>query len=685
MTLMKKLIALALLLPLQMGAQKFEKACDVFSRINTVLQTRHIMPKPIDDSLSVYVFNTVTEALDENHILFLQEDYNRLAVHRNHIDDYLKKGDCSFFDDYIEIYRSALERNKSIIEALIAEGVPYNTQDTIFYSLTAFPYNTDSNKTQKFIRKKMAYDILEDVAKQGTNKDSLPAKLPPLAEAARARVKESYLCRIDALLNPPGGFEENMYNRFYSAFCAYFDPHSTYFNYNEKASFVSAIASENYSLGLYVSQNDKEEIIVEEVVPGGPAYKTSKIDKGDQLLKLAANDMEYSVSCASMDAINDIVFSDNYRSVELTLRKKDGTVYSVALEKKVMKSESHSVYSYMLGGGRNPVGYIKIPSFYSAFDETGMKGCAEDVAKEVLKLKENNISGLIIDLQFNGGGSMDEVIAIAGMFINTGAVAVINDRDGYINTIKDYNRGMLYSGPMVVLVNGLSASSSEFFAGVMQDYGRAVIAGSSTLGKASMQTILPLYDTPDNQDFIKVTINKFYRVTGKSAQYDGVKPDVEIPALFDGLMPRESTLDTALKNDSLEVNTKFRKINSPAMQHAISLANERTANNKDFAMITDINAKVDAMYNAERPPLAVTFDSVYDDVHKTDMLWGEITLINEGEHDLRVSSPQSTINEIGDIDFYKSLDEHKIKSIKTDPLIPEAVNIIRDLNGSKLR
>ncbi len=584
---MKKLFVFALLLPFVMGAQNHDKACEVFSKVNTVLQTRHYKPKPIDDSLSVYVFEKVMEQLDDNRVVFLKDEYDLLARHKYEIDDYIKNKDCAFFSDFIAIYKKALERNRGFVEEIGSEPLPFNTKDTIYYSRNTFPYHIKADRIKNFLRKKITYDILEDIAGQSKNKDSLKIHVDALGKISRTKVLESYLCKVNLLLNPSEGFDNSIYNKFYSVFCSYFDPHSTYFNYSEKASFVSSISTENYSLGLYVSQNDKEQIIVEEIVPGGPAYKADKIDKGDQIVKLAANDTEYTVSCASMEKINDIVNSDTYRTVVLTLRKKDGTVYAVSLEKTVMKADDHSVYSFVLGD-KNPVGYIRVPSFYTAFDSDKNQGCADDVAREVVKLKKENIKGLIIDLQYNGGGSMDEVIRMAGMFINFGPVAVVTDKDMEYNVIKDFNRGMVFNGPMVVLVNGFSASASEFFAGVMQDYNRAIIVGNTTVGKATMQTILPL-EQEEPKDFVKVTIDKFYRITGKSSQYTGIIPDVELPTFFDKLLPRERTMPTAIRNDSIAgLHLRYSKMPEEPITKAAELSKIRVAADAGFLMVSSV-------------------------------------------------------------------------------------------------
>lgn len=679
---MKKILVLALLATCTLQAQKHDKACTIFSKINDVLQARHYKPKPVDDSLSVYVFNTVMDQLDESKTLFLQQEYDKLTAHKLRIDDYVLNKDCAFFSDFISAYKTALKRNRDYVEQIRKEPLPYTTKDTIFYSKKTFPYHSDPEKIKKFLRKKITYDILEDVAKLSKNKDSLKLNLDKLGKTAKDKVFESYLCRLDNQLSPADGFEHSMYNRFYTAFCGYFDPHSTYFNYSEKASFVSSISSQNYSLGLYVSQNDDEEIIVEELVPGGPAYKTQKIDKGDQLVKLAANNSEYTVSCTSLETITDIVYSDSFKKVQLTFRKKDGTVYSVNLEKAVMKADDHSVYSFVLGD-KEPVGYIKVPSFYSAFDGESDQGCADDVAKEIMKLKKDNIQGLILDLQYNGGGSMDEVIRMAGMFINFGPIAVVTDKNRAYNVVKDYNRGMLYNGPMVVLVNGFSASASEFFAGVMQDYNRAYIVGSTTLGKATMQTILPLENNDKPEDFVKVTLDKFYRVTGKSSQYIGIVPDIELPTFFDNLLPRESSMPTAIKNDSIDLNITFARLPEKNRNEVLAQSKARTEKNIDFKLINAVNTRINWLYEGNKAPLPVTFDNVFTDVHSMDDIWKDIKDASEKEQDFKITTTSYATDVMVYDEYMKSASDFKIKMAKSDVYINEAINILTDINHFK--
>lgn len=676
---MKKYFLIILLFAVGTYAQDQKDACSKFARINAILQAKHYKPKPLNDSLSAYIFNTVIDQLDENHILFTDSEYKALIVHKHKIDDYITTQSCGFLTDFTTTYKKALERKKKMIEEISSESITYFTKDTMYYSKKAFAFVNDTERLKRYNRKKITYDILENIAEQSSNKDSLLKVLPKLFAETKVKIIDTYLCKINNLLNPSEGFETALYDRFFSVFCSYFDPHSTYFNYNERASFVSSISTQSYSLGIYVGTQDGDDIIVDDVIPGGPAFKTNKIEKGDKLIKLASNGKEYTVSCASMEAINNMVVSDTYKDVELTLRKKDGTVYAVNVTKEIMKDDQNLVYHYILGSGDSKTGYLKIPSFYTNYDNPDGKGVAADVATAVSKMAEQGIKGLIIDLQFNGGGSMDEVIQLCGMFINYGPVTILTDRQLKYNTIRDYNRGMLYSGPMVVLVNGYSASASEFFAGVMQDYNRAVVVGTTTHGKASMQSILPLEEN-DQNNFVKVTVDRFYRVSGKSSQYSGIKPDITLPTLFDILVQRESGVPNALPNDTIDVKLRYNKLPEAPVKQAVAASLERVKNDASYSNLQKLNDRINVFYNEDRKKLPVTFTAVFNMVHSTDGLYKEIKYAAEAERNIVVTG---SYEPEGSPDYIKTVNDYKIKSIKTDPYIYESLNILRDLNSFK--
>jgi carboxyl-terminal processing protease len=425
---------------------------------------------------------------------------------------------------------------------------------------------------------------------------------------------------------------------------------------------------------------EKDEMTVDEVMPGSSAYFTEKIDKGDQLLKVKHKNDEYEIACSSLKKIDEIITSNEYKTADFTFRKKSGEIYNVRLNKKVMKDYQNNVFSFKVKTENATIGYIRIPSFYSTF-ENGKSSVSNDVAKEVYKLQEDNIDGIIIDVENNGGGSMEEAIKLSGLFIDVGPLAVMNNNKNKKEILRDLYRGTIYNGPIVVMVNGFSASASEFFANAMQDYNRAILVGNRTLGKASMQRIFPL--NKENDEFLKLTLEKFYRITGKSNQYTGITPDVEIPLLFDKQMPREDSYETALTNDEISVIIKYNRLNDSIKEKVIALSKNRIVLSKNAIEINALNAKINPLYDNDLPPILLRFDMVFEDVTKINKLWKDIKTTNEKELPITVEQNSIDLENQKFDDYLKSFNTERIKEIKQNYHILEAANIINDIKNTK--
>lgn len=664
-------------------SQDSGKSCDVLIKINALIQREHFNPKPVDDSLSVYVFETLMGELDTDKNIFLKSEYDYLSKHKFKFDDYLANNDCSFFEDFAKTYKTALERTKSAIEKIQKQKLNYTTNDTVRFTKKDFPFYVKAEDVDKVFTKRLKFDILEDIAKTSLNLDSLKQNFESLEKVSKQKIFETALCKINSRLDSKDGIEKNIRNSFYNIFCMYFDPHTSYFSYDTKSSFLSGLSTDNLSLGMYVTLNENEELVVQEIVPGGPAARSEIIEKGDQVIKVSPKKGEdFLVSCSSLETIGELIFSDTHKEITLSLRKKNGNQYDVTLLKKVMKAEDHAVYSYITSKNNTRIGYINIPSFYTDFEQNTVQGIADDVVKEIIKLKKDNIEGLILDLQNNGGGSMEEAIKLSGMFIDAGPISVLVNNKKEQKVIKDFNRGSVYNGPVVILVNGNSASASEFFASVMQDYNRAMIIGSTTLGKASMQQILPI-DDENEQDFVKLTVEKFYRITGKSHQQTGVVPDVAIPALYNSVLSREKSYKTALKNDAISVKAKFNDYPRVAFQNLIPISESRVNSNSYFNKIKEINIKIDSIYNTQKASIPLNFESVFKDVHSIDSLFDEVKALTETPIDFEISNTSYETEILKFDEFQKNINDFRIKELKTNASVLEGINIIADYYASK--
>jgi len=676
---MRKFWPLFLLFTSFLFSQNSAETCEIVNKINALIQAEHLRPKPVDDSLSVFVFDNLMNELDPSRNLFFKTEYDEMAEkYRLNLDDLILENDCSFLTDITAKYVNALIRTKAVLEKIQATAFDYTKKDTIRFYKKSFPFYLKKEDLEKVWRKKLRYQILDDIAEVSNNLDSIKSNYNSIEAKSKKLILSNEICRISTLLETKTKQDENFYN----FFCTYFDPHTAYFSNDSKSSFVASLSKEHLSLGMTVNLNEKNEIIVHEIDPNGPAYQTGQIKKGDQIISVSNQKETLQVSCASLESISTMILSEANKSLTLTLKRNSGKSFEVFIEKQVMKDEENSVFSFIIGK-ESKIGYIKIPSFYADLDGKSRKGCADDVAREVIKLERDNIKGLVIDLIDNGGGSMEEAIKLAGMFIDYGPISIVVDHTNEKSVINDPYKGLIYRGPIVVLVNSNTASASEFFSSIMQDYNRALLLGSSTLGKATMQTILSLDEHKDT-DFLKITINKFYRVTGKSHQYIGVTPDVVLPEFYEDVYQKESDFPTAMKNDSIEPFLKYRTyVKRSLIDKLAKNSSLRLADNYYFNDIKKINLKIDQLVNTPKAEIPMTLDAVFKQKKIVNSLWTEINTFNDENNPLDVYN--SSVNQflLGAYPNDKTINQYQMDNLKTNPYLNEAVNIINDFNGAK--
>lgn len=676
---MNKFLSLFFLFTTFLFSQNSAETCEILNKINTVIQTEHLHPKPVDDSLSVFVFDNLINELDPSRNIFFKSEYDEMsAKYRYNLDDLILQNDCSFLTDITARYINGLIRTKEVLEKIQSTAFDYTKKDTIRFYKKSFPFYLKKEDLEKVWRKKLRYQILDDIAETSSNLDSIKTNFTSIETKSRKLILSNEICRINTLLETKTKQDENLYN----FFCTYFDPHTAYFSDDSKSSFVASLSKEHLSLGMTVNLNEKNEIIVHEIDPNGPAYQTGQIKKGDQIISVSNHKETLQVSCASLESISTMILSEANRSLTLTLKRNSGKNFDVHIEKQVMKDEENSVFSFIIGK-ESKIGYIKIPSFYADLDGNSRKGCADDVAREVIKLERDNIKGLVIDLIDNGGGSMEEAIKMAGMFVDYGPISIVIDHSKEKSVINDPYKGMIYRGPIVILVNSNTASASEFFSSIMQDYNRALLLGSNTLGKATMQTILSL-DENKNTDFLKITINKFYRVTGKSHQYIGVTPDVILPEFYEDVYQKESDFPTAMKNDSIESLLKYRPyVKRSLIDKLAKNSSLRLADNFYFNDIKKINLKIDQLVNTPKAEIPMTLDAVFKQKKIVNSLWTEINTFNDENNPLDVYN--SSVNQflLGAYPNDKTINQYQMDNLKTNPYLNEAVNIINDFNFSK--
>jgi carboxyl-terminal processing protease len=429
------------------------------------------------------------------------------------------------------------------------------------------------------------YDIISNktptlVLQKAT--DSLELKL-------RKKVIGSFRRGITRMQQGALGLKATLGIEYCQTLAACFDPHSTYLPRTQKENFESSLGKSPLRFGFSLEQDEEDEMVsIHDLKPGTPAYKSGQLNKGDKIMAIQWEGKEMiDVSNAALKEVSLMLSESNQVKITITIKKLDGVIKKVDLTKEITETTDETrVKGFLLNNKEYTIGYISIPAFYSDWDnpQNNVNGCANDVAKEIIRLKKEGISGLIIDLRYNGGGSLKEAVDLSGIFIDAGPVAQISRTGEKVYTIKDVNRGTVYDGPLVVLVNGSSASASEMFAATLQDYHRGIIVGTPSFGKATAQVIFPL-DTTVNlnsvvstkreyDSYIKLTIEKLYRITGATLQASGVVPDVELPSYTTSTEEYEADQPFALRAIPIDANKYYQPYPQDSIANKIKRGKE---------------------------------------------------------------------------------------------------------------
>src|SRR5688572_21030088 len=529
-------------------------------QLKKLILQHHFDPKPINDLFSAKVFDHVLNALDPEKLYFTQQDITALSAFKYRIDDDLTGASWNFLPVITERYRQSLLRSEAIITR--HTKAPFDlSKNELFISDTAWATNEVASVA--LWHKNLKYETLDELIQ-------LQKRTPEIKDSefltkqepeARQRVQRNSLRMIHRILNHASGYENHVATQFLQSVSLAFDPHSSYLSLAQMENFLASLSTEGYYFGISVDENDRGEIVITQLTPGGPAWKSGEVHAGDIIEQIRWEGSEWiEVDGMTREEFDNLLQESIRNSIEITLKETGGIEKTVRLRKEKMSAEENRVKSFILEGDKR-IGYVSLPGFYTDWgDEEGSR-CANDVAKEILKLKKENIDGLLVDVRFNRGGSLKEAVAMAGIFIDAGPMGVIKIKGGNTQSEKDINRGTVYDGPLLLMVNGLSASASEFLAAALQDYHRGIVVGSRTYGKATGQEVFSL--EPDGKGvstlpikkmgwgYTTITTLKIYRVTGKTAQKRGVIPDIPLPDLYEFIDFREETLKDALASDSI--------------------------------------------------------------------------------------------------------------------------------------
>jgi carboxyl-terminal processing protease len=598
-------ICIGLLLYACTSAQLIDRTVDNAFVITRMVAKYHVQPRDIDRNFSADLFNSLINILDDGKIYFDSEDINRLSSWKYGLDEQLLKRKGEFLKALVLIYRERIDQTDSLIERICKNAFNFNLNETYTVKEDSSFSTTLSDRRTKLYKllKRAALEELLPYYESKAGKTISNNRADSLEKMARMKALHGFKREIQKILQYPGGTEGFVCNAYCTAVATCFDPHTEFFSLQEEENFNGQLGDKPLQFGFSLVEG-KDGVEIAKLKPGSPAYKCGQINVGDRILTLQWETEEpVDVSDASPEEINAILSSENQIKLNITVKKSDGTTRKIILqkEKAVLDDDLSKVKSFLLKGNKT-IGFISLPAFYSEW-ESGKpdgNGCADDVGKEIIKLKKEGIDALILDLRYNGGGSVTEAVALAGIFIDAGPVALVKDRDQKVYTLKDVNRGTIYDGPLLIMVNGFSASASEMFAAALQDYNRALIVGSPTYGKATAQIVLPL-DTLANPEenyrggqkdaFLKITISKLFRINGSTAQEKGVIPDIQIHDLSEAEPEREKNAPFIIHGSSIEPNKYYQPYHPLAVGEVRAYANTFIDTNSYFVSLKEyINA-----------------------------------------------------------------------------------------------
>ena len=664
---------------------KYEK---ILHNVTGMLKEAHYSPKLIDDSFSKKIFHKYFEVLDPNKNIFLKEDIEALKKFEFRIDDEMKGADVEFFKAAGLVFNKRMEEVALMSKDILSKPFDYKTDE--YYvgdpDKLKFPV-TDAERKESW-RKSLKYQSLDRyvdlIETKEKNKDVEGFKVKSneeLEKEAREKVTKSMDRTFERYRFKFS--EDDKFNLFVSIITNAMDPHTEFFPPVDKRYFDEQMSGRFFGIGASLVY-DEGNIKINTLVAGSPAWKSGEVQVGDIILKVGQGKEEPTELTGFVveDAVK-LIRGKKGTDVKLTLKKQDGTVKVVTLVRDEIVQDESFAKSAIINNGNSKIGYIYLPEFYADFDRPNGARCYIDVAKEITKLKDDKVDGIVMDLRNNGGGSLYDVVQMVGLFIDKGPVVQVKDRDGKPNILEDKNREVLYDGPLTVMVNEFSASASEIFAAAIQDYGRGIVIGSTTTyGKGTVQRNLGLDPEAgylnSNSDLgtIKLTLQKFYRVNGGSTQLKGVTSDIVLPDNYEYLKFREKDDPDALPWDEI----KKASINNWKSGYELAtiqkLSETRLQTNEAFRLIKE-NTEWLAKQNDREYPL--NFEKYQKEQRAIRSTVRQIESLKKLQAEMDVTSLPQDANRFSYDKGKQDRFDQWIKNLRKDIYIDQAARVTSDM------
>ena len=534
--------------------------------ISYVLDQGHFVKKEINDDFSRKVFNEYLNILDPYKRYFYKSDIEEFKKYKDQLDNKFINAEIDFFDLTYNRVQKRFNESKLIYKEILSKPFDYQIDENFNADFESLDYVKNKSEMEDRWRKQLKFssiesynNLLEEQEKELENDSTYVEKSISEIEIES---RESSLKTLNEMYDFYEDITRSDWFSFYiNSFVEQYDPHTIYYNPEAKDRFDVDMSGNYAGIGARLSKKfDKIEVV--EIISGGPAWRQNLLEVGDIILKVRQNDEDESESTSILgmpisDAVK-LIKGPKGTNVILTLKKVDGEIVDLTIKRDIVLLEETYLRSSIVNKHDNLYGFINLPKFYIDFDNSNSRDAARDVKKEILRLKNLGVKGLVLDLRNNGGGSLKTVVEMAGLFIQEGPIVQVRSMDKESQILRDKDRSIIWEGPLVILVNEFSASASEILAAAMQDYKRAIIIGSKqTYGKGTVQNVLDLNrmvrsNTNGDLGALKFTTQKYYRINGGSTQLEGVKSDIVVPDKYTYVDFGEKDQENPLEWDMIE-------------------------------------------------------------------------------------------------------------------------------------
>ncbi|HUH35996.1 MAG TPA: carboxy terminal-processing peptidase [Moheibacter sp.] len=651
----------------------------IIKNVRNTLTYMHYRPQLINDDFSEEVFNSYMERLDPDKRYLLQSDYEEFKKDIHNLDDYFNNQDLRFYHATIDTLFKRFEETQAYSEEILKTPFEFSTEEYLLVGEDNSAYAKDKAAAKDLWRKYLKYSTLAELVR--LQEDSTKMDLP-LAEL-EIQARETVTDNISDFFRRRLKLKKERFLAFYiNSFTEKYDPYTTYLSPQDKDDFDVNISGQLEGIGAKL-QDKKGLATIMELVIGGPAWKDGQLEVGDQISHVKQKGEEtVNIEGMLLDEAIRHIRGKKGTEVILTVKKKDGSIKDVKLIRDVIEQEEAFARSAIIHDNGDKYGLIYLPEFYVNFNDKNGRDPSDDITAEINELKKEGIKGLVFDLRYNGGGSLEEAIEIAGLFIPKGPIVQVKRSDGQMRVHEDKDPSVAYDGPLVVLVNELSASASEIFAAAMQDYGRAVIVGShKTFGKGTVQTFIPLDQRNFNSDefgSLKLTIQKFYRINGGSTQLRGVTPDVTMVDMLTYSGISESNVDDALPWDQIKAvnyTTWSIPLDIPTIQEKSS---KRLANSAYLKVIDEAAQYYQSLDKIDR--IALNLEQFKKDRKLREEKSKSFETADVYESKLKISSPAAELPRFENDTILRERRKDWHKNLGKDFYLEESINILKDIS-----